>query len=239
MNNNNNNNNNSSPVAARPIEFSGPAEPQENAWASFGFVWRRLWLVLVAVVVGLGLGYLYFLKETPVYQSVAQMLIVKQRPTMPIVGIAGIQPEAQYDLTHETLLRSSLIINQAVKKHDLDKLPSLRASGNPVGQIILGLKVEGIVGESGDVIKFSYSSANPEECPKVLEAVIAEYRTFLGETYQNVNEETVELISQAKDVLDRQISESQREYQTFRGEVPLLYLGGRRQERPRRPLAAD
>jgi polysaccharide biosynthesis transport protein len=99
-------------------------------------------------------------------------------------------------------------------------------SGNPAGQIIAGLTVQGTVGESGDLIRFSYSSASPEDCPKVLEAVIDAYRDFLGETYQNVNQETADLITQAKDVLDGQISETQRQYQKFRDEAPLLYVGG-------------
>jgi polysaccharide biosynthesis transport protein len=213
-------------TAARPIEFSGPAESQDSGWAFLGFIWRRLWLVILAVIVGLGLGYLNFLHQPAVFQSSAQMLIVKQQNRVPIPGI---QPEARYDSTHEILLRSPAIINQAVKKHDLAALPSLRASGNPTGQIISGLSVAGTPGargDSGDVIRFTYQSSSPEECPKVLEAVIDAYREFLGETYQNVNQETLDLISQAKDVLDRQIMETQREYQSFRDEAPLLYLGG-------------
>jgi capsular exopolysaccharide synthesis family protein len=224
-----NNNNNSAfapPAAARQIEFSGPPESQDSGWAFLGFVWRRLWLILLAVVVALGLGYLKFLKEPAVFQSSAQMLIVKQRASVPIPGM---QPEARYDSTHEILLRSPVIINQAVKKHDLGMLPTLRASGNPAGRIIGGLTVAGSAGgsgDSGDVIRFTYSSASPDECPKVLDAVIDAYRDFLGETYANVNQETVDLITQAKDVLDRQIMETQREYQAFRDQAPLLYLGG-------------
>lgn len=211
------------PNAPRQVEFSGPPESQDSGWAFLGFLWRRLWLIILVVVVAFGLGYLNFLKQPAVFQSSAETLIVKQRVRAPIPGV---QPEARYESTHETLLRSPVIINQAVQKHELGALPSLRGSGNPAAQIIDGLTVAATIGESGDIIRFSYASSSPEDCPKVLEAVIDAYHDFLGETYQNVNQETAALITQAKDVLDRQITETQQEYQKFRDAAPLMYLGG-------------
>ncbi|MCU0873571.1 MAG: polysaccharide biosynthesis tyrosine autokinase [Pirellulaceae bacterium] len=210
---------------SRQVEFSGPPESQDSGWAFLGFVWRRLWLIILAVIVGLGLGYLNFHKQPAVFQSSAEILIAKQRMTVPIPGV---QPESQYDSTHETLLRSPVIINEAVedKKHDLGALASLRGSGNPVGQIIAGLTVQGTVGESGDLIRFSYSSVNPEDCPKVLNAVIDAYQRFLDDTYQDVNQETADLITTAKELLDDQISDKQQDYQKFRDAAPLLFLGG-------------
>ncbi len=209
--------------AAQPIEFSGSAESSESGWAFLGFIWRRLWLVLLAVIVGLGLGYLHFLQQPPEFQSSARMLIVRDRSNLPIPGL---QPQTRYDEIHEELLRSPVIISNAIQNHDLGALPSMRSSGNPAGRIIRGLTVEAQSGNTGDLITFSYRSDNADECPRVLVAVIDAYREFLGETHQNVSQETVDLITQAKDVLDRQIMETQRLYQEFRDQAPLLYLGG-------------
>lgn len=218
---NNNSSSNNSP--AQPIEFAGGAESTESGWAFLGFVWRRLWLVLLAVVVGLGLGYLHFLQQPPEFQSTARMLIVRNRSNLPIPGM---QPQAHYDEIHEELLRSPVIVSNAIQSHDLGSLPSMRGSGNPASRIISGLRVSAQTGNTGDLISFTYRSDNAEECPRVLVAVVEAYRDFLGETHQNVSQETVELITQAKDVLDRQIMETQRLYQEFRDQAPLLYLGG-------------
>ena len=38
---------------------------------------------------------------------------------------------------------------------------------------------------------------SPQDCQKVLAAVIATYQDYLGDTYQNVSQETVQLITQA------------------------------------------
>ena len=210
-------------TAPRQVEFSTP-ESQESGWAFLGFAWRRKWLIAFAIVVALALGYLHFLKQPAVFQSAAQMLIVKQRTGA--LPIGGVNVETRYDDTHEMLLRSPVIISKAVEKHDLGTLPSMHGSENPTSRVIGGLGVSGNVSTTGDIIRFTFSSGSREDCPKVLEAVIDAYRDFLGETYENVNEETIELITQAKDVLDRQIDETKREYQNFKEEAPLLYLGG-------------
>ena len=209
-------------TAPRQVEFSTP-ESQESGWAFLGFAWRRKWLIVFAMVVAMALGYLHFLKQPAVYQSSAQMLIVKKRGTVPI---SGVTLQTSYDSTHETLLKSPAIISKAVEKYDLGSLPSMRGSGNPTSRVIGGLSISGTVSGSGDIIRFTFSSESREDCPKVLKAVIDAYDDFLGDTYENVNEETINLIGQAKDVLDRQIGEAEREYQKFREDAPLLYLGG-------------
>ena len=73
---------------SRQVEFSGPPESQDSGWAFLGFVWRRLWLIILAVIVGLGLGYLNFLKQPAVFQSSAQMLLAaaKAAQTLCIIG---------------------------------------------------------------------------------------------------------------------------------------------------------
>ncbi len=206
----------------RQMEFSATPEPQESGWAFLGFIWRRLWLIILAVIVGLGLGYLQFLKEPAVFQSSAQMLVVEQRFNVPTSNVQAVSD----DSPHDTLLRSPAIINQAVTDHGLGSLPSLRGSANPTAEIIGGLTVTSTDGKSEDVLRLTYAGASPEDCPKILDAVINAYRRFVGDTYQNVNQETIDLITQAKDILDSQIAETQSQYQKFRDEAPLLFVGG-------------
>ena len=54
------------------------ADPIDTAEAEggvdlFGVAWRGKWLALLLTAVALGLGYLYFLQATPVYESRAQI----------------------------------------------------------------------------------------------------------------------------------------------------------------------
>jgi capsular exopolysaccharide synthesis family protein len=218
-----NNNATSTTSIPRPIEFSNTGESQENSWAFLGFIWRRLWLIVLAGVVGLGLGYLHFLQQPAQFQSASQLMVFRQRASIPTVGL---QPQAYYEGIHEQLLRSPVIINQAIENHDLRSLPSFRADSNPVGRIVAGLTITARTGQTGDIITFTYSSPAAEECPRVLEAVMDAYRDFLGENQQNSSRELVDLVTTAKDVLDRQIAEVQEQYSQFREQAPLLFLGG-------------
>jgi len=102
----------------RQIEFSAP-ESQESGWAFLGFAWRRKWLIAFAIVVALALGYLHFLKQPAMYQSSAQMLIVKQRGSVPI---SGVTLQTSYDSSHETHM-IEMVNNRAKPEVALDLSP--------------------------------------------------------------------------------------------------------------------
>src|SRR5205823_5986871 len=79
-----------------------------------------------------------------------------------------------------------------------------------------------------NVIDLAYRGGSAQDCATVLGAVIQTYQDFLGETYQNFSDETVRLISQAKDVLQEQLAEKEAAYRKFRQESPLLMRGKER-----------
>lgn len=200
-----------------------PAEQHEGNFSFLGFAWRRKWIVVFIALIALGLGYLHFMRQTPVFQSSAQILVMQDEARLPI---SGVNADTSYDKTHELLLRSPVIVEKAVKKHNLASLPSLKTSGNPVSTIISRLGVSGSDERDGDIVRFTYSSSNRDDCPIVLDAVIDAYQDFLGETRQNLSQETIDLITQAKDELDKQISQQSAEYQKFRFEAPLIFTTG-------------
>src|SRR5207247_9225779 len=81
--------------------------------------WRRKSIIALGCVVGLALGYLYFLKRPAVYQSAAQLLVVKKRPAaLPIQGIEGqvVVQNEDFIGTHMVLIKSPLIISRAAKR---------------------------------------------------------------------------------------------------------------------------
>src|SRR5207247_3194415 len=129
------------------------------------------------------------------------------------------------DLTHESVISSTIVAKLAVEKFGLVSLPTFQDSSDPVMSIVGGLDVKlgGTKRNKGDVIELKYSSTHAAGCPKVLEAVVAAYQSFLGSTYQDISEEAITLIVKAKDELDRQLSETEAAYRKFRFEVPLLF----------------
>jgi capsular exopolysaccharide synthesis family protein len=192
--------------------------------------WQRKWYVACGVAVGILLGVLYTAQRPPVYQSSAQVLVVKKRPE--VLPMAGGDPYAalyeDYVSTHLVLIRSVLIVEKAVKKRNLGSLPSFANSGDPTLAIIASLTA---IRDSKDastptnIIALSYRGTTAEECPIVLDAVIESYRDFLDETYRNVNDNTLELINRARDILKQDLEERKKKYNEFRESAPVLLQG--------------
>ena len=206
------------------VDLPDAAETETN-YNLLAVFWRRKWIVACVPIIALALGYLYFMKSTPVYQSESQILLIKQGAGIPVPGVEGYKNTLS---THILVLSSPLVVERAVEEHQLASLPSLRGARNPATAIISGLNVT----QAGDrkardpnVIELTYEGPDPQDCATILNAIIESHEDFLGDTYQDFSEETARLIGQAKDVLHKQLREKEAAYQKFRNESPLLWKG--------------
>lgn len=188
-----------------------------------GLILRYFWLLLLFGGTGAALSYLYFLKQPPVYQSTCDILVTsegKQQP-IPFDGYNG-SGSTKDRMPHAVLISSPLVVSKAVEKHELEKLPEFIGLGDPTRRIISELRVRPSE-ENPDVLYLSYSSGDPKTCQEVLAAVSNSYSAFLGESHQSISEDVVKLISEAKDVLLKQLDEKEANYQKFRQDVPLIF----------------
>jgi len=210
-------------IAPRSAELAPPPPQEENSWEFIAFAWRRKWIVLLLLVVGVSLGVLYHLRARPVFESVARVLIVRGSVKFPVEGV---ELSSSYDSTHETLICSPLVLEKAVQDHlDIAGVPSLRESGNAIATIMSALEVQGIGGETGDILELRYRSSVRHDCSKVLQSVVNAYQAFLGDTQAGESEDAIDLISKASEQLETQIQAAQEEFQRFRNEASLLYAG--------------
>jgi capsular exopolysaccharide synthesis family protein len=203
------------PAAARP----GPA-PRNP----LQIVWRWKSLVLLGLVVGLIGGVIFQSQRAPVYQTGAQVLVVKKRAdVLPIPGSDASSYYDDYISTHLVLIKSPLIVGRAVKKHDLGALPSFAGQADPVPAIIASLKATRDNKETSgtNIVNLSYSGPVAEDCPAVLSAVIDCYKDFLDETYRSVSDNTLELITKASGLLNNDLKEKRKKYREFRENSPL------------------
>jgi capsular exopolysaccharide synthesis family protein len=192
--------------------------------------WQRKPFVTFGLVVGIVLAVLYSAQRPPVYQSSAQVLVVKKRPEM--LPLTGADPYMalyeDYVSTHLVLIRSVLIVEKAVKKRDLGSLPSFANKGDPTPTIIASLVAARDSKDAStptNIIVLSYRGVTAEDCPVVLNAIIESYRDFLDETYRNVNDNTLELIDRARGSLEQDLAERKRKYNDFRETAPVLLPG--------------
>ena len=87
------------------------------------------------VTVGLVLGVIYYARATPIYQSAAKVLVVKKTPdALPMSPGGEMRPTYQsedYLSTHQTLIRSPVIVGEAVRQAQLGSLPSFAGRVSP------------------------------------------------------------------------------------------------------------
>src|SRR5690606_25989580 len=75
------------------------------------------------------------------------------------------------------------------------------------------------------VLELTYRCGVPDDCATILTAVVAAYQEFLGKAYVDVGQETVELITRAKDELHAKLEEKEKAYRQFQKESPLFWKG--------------
>lgn len=216
--------------------FDAPIERPEG-WQGvrlMALVQRHAWIMVAGVILGTGVGYFQHATIKPVFLSATQVLVIKKEANVAGESLTG--PAVYQDYyddylsSHALLIRSPLIVGRAVKDKHLDKLKSFAGMGDPTGAIIAGLTATRPPdpGSSGvsKVLVLTYKGGDSRDCQTILNAILDSYEVFLTETYQNVSEVTVRLIVEAKDVLQKQISDKETEYRKFRHDAPLSYSRG-------------
>jgi succinoglycan biosynthesis transport protein ExoP len=203
-------------------------------------VWRRKWLVALGLVVGLMIGGLYYTQCVPVYESAAQVLVVKKRPEVIVGQNVHLSHFEDYVDTHRTLIQSPLIIDRAVKQGNLAALASFEGEqGRLTEAVIDSLSVNPVSQSSKiaaeSILALSYRGKVADECPVITEAILASYRQFLDETYRDMSDDTAKLISEARDILQKDLAAQEAAYREFRQTSPLIRKGAEdinpRQER--------
>lgn len=187
----------------------------------------RKWLIILCTILAGSMGYLYYTKTVPIYESSAQVLLIdntKRNLTQAVEFSRGYEDS----LTDQALIvQSPLVISAAVDAENLDSLDTFRGSGDVVGAIRSGLIVgpAKLYGASSaqNTLEFRFQGPYPEDCAVVVQAVVDSYQSFLGTTQRNISQETSDLITEAKENLLRKLESEEQAYQDFLKEAP-VYL---------------
>lgn len=174
---------------------------------------RRIWLILFMVVVAVGLGLLYYNKAPRVYETFARILISKQQaesrdPLAPLEGGPGYQENLS---THIDVIKSPVIIGDAIKRSKLGDLPSLKdIPPQQLPIVIMGGLVTGRAGGrenlDSQVIQINYQSTNVNDAMSVVKAIIEAYQFHLTDQYEEVSQAVVDFMKEAEDKLSSKLS---------------------------------
>lgn len=163
--------------------------PQSTGPNLFAIVLRRWPLLLVGAIAGLVLGYLYYVQKPRVYQSGAQLLVIKKRAEM--VGQNDVRLGVLEDhvATQVTLIKSETTLLMAARRIGTNEggveLPDddrARAGFLAGGLTVVRDKDSASMTGSG-VLNIGFKAGTPDGSRRLLDAVIKAYQAELVEIY--------------------------------------------------------
>ncbi|HEX3151797.1 MAG TPA: polysaccharide biosynthesis tyrosine autokinase [Gemmataceae bacterium] len=181
------------------------ASPGPTGAGIMAVLWRRKAYLIFGAVVGVGLGYLDYLRRDRVYQSTAQVYVQKRRidpiqqPGV-INGIAGDARVAFIDdflATQEALIRSSVVLSEAgaeLQKVQLEKEPTGGDYASYIGSGLSVSRVQTGSGTSANILNISCRGPSSPDCAAAVNAVIAAYITTIDGGVETVTENELKQI---------------------------------------------
>lgn len=210
-----------------------PYRSAETRWGPetiFWVAWQHKAWVAGGLAAGLLVSAIVGSLMPPIYQSSAQISVVKKSPDR-VTGLDTRNLSAEENISPpQDLLKSSLIIDRAIQSKGLGSLPIVVPSDQDLTEHIRNMlavvpgKVP--VGSAPSfVFKLTYRDRDAEDSRTVLTALLDSYREFMDKRHQAVSEDTIELILRDKKQLEEEIARQETAYRAFRETAPLLGKG--------------
>jgi len=192
---------------------------------------RRFVSIVASCVLGLALAVAYFLFLPATYESTAVILLMQNDSGLMASKMRTGEGSVSDDLlaTHMNIIQSERVVKAALEKAQLAELPSIvenmKSDQTPSQFVIDNLYVtRGGSGAARDarILNLAFRHSNPEDCQRVVAAVLEEYREFVKSKFRDINQEAVGLISKARLEIEADIESIAEEYRQFREQAPLL-----------------
>ena len=180
---------------------------------ALAIVRRRKALLLAGVAVAFLLGTIYYLSRDSVYETRASILVHPLGD-----ALSGRNDErANFMPTHIRLVTGKAVLERAIqrlKANDPD-----RAQWPTADALADSLKVTSQ--KDTEILEVAYRTKDKGAAVPVLEAVVGSYLDFVNETHRSTARDILQILTQQKDELDRQLRAKEKELLTLqeRGDV--------------------
>jgi polysaccharide biosynthesis transport protein len=190
--------------------------------------WRKKRWVVFGLIAGIGVGVACGLFLPRVYQSSAQIAILKKRPDS-VTGVdTRLLAADDYLAPPQEMLKSSLIIDQAIRAKELASLSFFENQEQDLTEKIRNsLTVTPNKGTPGQsvVFKLSYRGADRDGCQTVLAAILDSFQDFIDKKHNAISADSIELILREKQALQKSLEAKEAAYRVFRETAPLFGTG--------------
>lgn len=201
-------------VYAQPTEID---RPRPNLLA---VLWRRRWIVVACVLVGLIASIIYYSRSTPVYA--ASSVIYVQGNALAIVNDPmGNGARSQgYLFTQCQLITSTAILSEAAQRPSMAGMKSMRGIDNPVG--FLKSCVSAAPDKISDLITVSAESVNADDAATIVNAVVEAYIDQTNRTHRSTAVEVLKIFQKEVDQHESDLAAKEKAILKMKQENPDL-----------------
>ena len=190
--------------------------------------WRHYPIVIITTLFCGVLGGIYCAVTPAVYESQAEVLIEEKHSPAFNEQTLKDRPTIQNDVeTHMLVLKSPMIFEAADKAEGITSLGLFKnIETNDWLEYWDEHLTLSIPEFNANVLSVSFRGKNPEECQKVVEAVVEAYERHLKSKSAGLGQEVSKLVNEAKDELLDRLDKMEKEYATFRRNAPVMWKEG-------------
>jgi len=156
-------------------------------------IWRNRWIMLLATIGALVLGFIYISKVTPIYTSTSRIIVEQSGPRIITEMEEAVMTQSKnYLYTHAELLKSTPILTAVLKTPGIKKMQTFTGVDNHIAY--LKKTLDTVVGKKDDIISISFKSPYPAEAAQVVNAAVDSYITFQATRKQSTSAEVLKIL---------------------------------------------
>ena len=181
-----------------------------------GIVRRRFHWIALGALIGVTCGAIFYVKETPIYESRMSVLVGQLSTKMATTGVRDASSDTaslgeELLATHVELFQSPRVLADAIKRGQLNR---------DAGELRANLSVG--KGGTASILNASYRDPDPERAVRILNAIFEAYEAYFDSQTRNVGAEAAELIANAQEKNETELRKADQEYRDFVASVPAL-----------------
>lgn len=210
-------------TGAQTGEQAMPSEFRKNPLRS---IWRRRWVAVSCLIIGVMIGYLLFVTSPPVYEGRARILVSQTGPKLIQQDFAGSLGTggATWLRTQCDLIRSPVVLHQVAETEAARQLQMFRENPELAANVRVYLQGATLatVGQLSEIITVSVRGPDPDGTAVLANLVVKAYQDFNDKLKQTSASEVLRRLREKKDENDLVLQGKYRDRLKFQRENATL-----------------
>jgi capsular exopolysaccharide synthesis family protein len=175
----------------------------------YGAILRRKFIIILFAFLGAGVGYLMYRQAKPVFASSLRLMIWVQTP--PNIVNGEIVPQTVSMAKQQSLIASNLVLSNAIRAGEFEKLDTFKGSLGQVGALKNMLKIMPVE-KNADALDLTLTGPVIGELPQILEQIVEAYKTIIEDDTLSAGKEAIGLIERLQQRLEEDQKADQSKY---------------------------